>query len=199
MYDHRGQRRREKSRYAGDRIMSSLNGKGFAISEVCAMCMYSSWQLLNMIRILHLILICACISLPAYSQANLTKRLLRNKWIPNCIEDNCDTIRLERIIPFKSYDYQKVIEFRKGKVLHYYYFNPRPTEPYMVCGTDELELTENSTFSINSEENISIEIDANILRDRFYTFKYKKDFQVQQISRNEYQLVSLKTYYYKKE
>ena len=134
-----------------------------------------------------------------YAQSNLSQKLLKNKWITDCIEENCDTINLKRIIPRNPYKYQKVLEFRGANLLYYYHFNPKPKTPYFICGTGELELTPKSTFSIISRDKISIEVDASILSDSSYTYKYKKDFQIQEFAKNELRLVCINTHYYKKE
>ena len=148
-------------------------------------------------KIINLVFFLLClVSGSVYSQSNLSKKLLKNKWIPDCIEENCDTINLKRIIPRASYEYQKVIEFKGDNLLYYYYFNPSPKEPVFVCGTGELEITKKSTFSIISDDRISIDLEANILTDDFYTFKYKKDFEIEKVSKNEFRLICLKTYYY---
>ena len=138
------------------------------------------------------------IGVSVYSQRNVARVLVKNKWIANCIEQNCDTINLTRIIPSKKYEYEKIIAFDDARVLHYYHFNPKPKDGYFVCGTGELELSENSTYSILAKDKINLTIDANILTDDFYTFKYSKNFNIQRISHNEYRLICAKTDYYKK-
>lgn len=141
------------------------------------------------------ILILLCSS--AFSQKRLSKKLVRNRWISDCIKDDCDTINLKRIKPFATYKWQRVISFKKNnQVLYYYYFNPQLNEPVMICGTAELELSRKSNYTILSENKIQLDIEANILLDRFYKYKYKKDFLIERLSKNEYRLVNHKTHYY---
>lgn len=144
------------------------------------------------------IILFVSINISAYSQENMARTIVKNKWVADCIEQNCDTINITRIIPSKKYEYEKVMAFDDTRVHHYYHFNPKPKDGYFVCGTGELELTEKSTYSIIAKDMINLVIDANILTDDFYTFKYSKDFKIQRISKNQYKLICVKTDYYKK-